>query len=251
MNPLLDIILVEDNDALREELVSFLQRPGWAVRGVDCGEAMDAALRSRPADIALLDLNLPFEDGLGIARRLRTVFPMMGIVLLTARTQPSDRRRGYEAGADVYLTKPTSVEELESVIHNLGRRVQPVNDDALVLNPSALTLAAPGGAALRLTVTEAEMLHALALAPERQLHTEFLLYTLADKSITLTRENLAVLISRLRAKLENTLGQAEVIKAVRGVGYRLTPVVRIVHGSATGGQRVNAAAAATTTTAPG
>lgn len=236
MAALLEILLVEDNDALREEMVSFLQRPGWNVRGVDCGEAMDAALRLSPADIALLDLNLPFEDGLSIARRLRAAFPMMGIVLLTARTQPSDRSRGYEAGADVYLTKPTSVQELECVIHNLGRRMQPVSDMALQLNPAALTLTAPGQAALRLTVTEATLLHCLALAQERQQSTEFLLHTLACQDIALTRENLAVLISRLRGKLETTLGSAEVIKAVRGFGYRLAPVVRIEHriGTAAG-----------------
>ena len=78
MAALLEILLVEDNDALREEMVSFLQRPGWNVRGVDCGEAMDAALRLSPADIALLDLNLPFEDGLSIAARMRQQHPQLG-----------------------------------------------------------------------------------------------------------------------------------------------------------------------------
>ncbi len=237
MAALLDIILVEDNDALREEMVSFLQRPGWNVRGVDCGEAMDDALRLNPADIALLDLNLPFEDGLCIARRLRAAFPMMGIVLLTARTQPSERSRGYEAGADVYLTKPTSVQELECVIHNLGRRMQPVSDMALQLNPAALTLTAPGWPAMRLTVAEAALLHCLALARDRQQSTDFLLHMLACQDIAITRENLAVLISRLRSKLDATLGPVEVIKAVRGFGYRLAPVVRIEHrtGAAAGG----------------
>ncbi len=230
----LNIVIVEDNDILREELVAFLQRPGWRVRGADCGEQLDALLRERAADIAVLDLNLPFEDGLSIARRLRDALPGIGIVVLTARTLPSDRTRGYGCGVDVYLTKPTNVEELAAVVHNLGSRLRPAADTALVLDLAAGTLSQPGSAPLRLTEGEARLMHALALAPDRRQHSALLADRAGDTEGPLSRENLAVLVCRLRAKLERDLAQGDAIRSVRGYGYRLAPVVRIAPGGSAG-----------------
>ncbi len=219
----LDIVVVEDNDALREQLMAFLARPGWRLRGADCGEALDALLRDQPADVVVLDLNLPFEDGTSIARRLRAAFPAMGIVMLTARVRPVDRTTGYAGGADVYLTKPTNVEELESVIQNLARRLapQPGADSALVLDQTARCLRLPGGDSILLGLKETQLLRLLAMAPERQLDTDYLLHQLyQDDAAPSRREHMTVLISRLRLKL-NATAHKDLVRAVRGVGYRL------------------------------
>ena len=120
----LSILLVEDNESLREEMVCFLNRPGWRAHGVDCGEELNYWLMENHADVVILDVNLPYEDGYSIASRLRTSHPDVGIVMLTARVRPVDRTEGYHAGADVYLSKPTHPTELIAVIDNLGRRLQ-------------------------------------------------------------------------------------------------------------------------------
>lgn len=228
LKPLLDIIVVEDNDALREQLLSFLARPGWRLRGADCGEQLDALLREGPAHLLVLDLNLPFEDGHSIALRMRAAFPQMGIVMLTARARPSDRTAGYASGADVYLTKPTNVEELESVVQNLARRLQPAPEASLVLDLAHLDLrdtqAGPGGQ-VSLSLTETQLLRLLAMAPQRQLDTDYLLYQLYGEAAEAgnKRDLLAVMISRLRLKLNaSALPHKDLVRAVRGVGYRLT-----------------------------
>lgn len=224
----LDILVVEDHDILREELVSFLERPGWEVRGVDCGEEMDVALRTRPADIVVLDLNLPFEDGTDIAQRLRQVMPHMGIVMLTARNLPKDRARGYATGADVYLTKPTNLDELSFAIENLARRIKPDSkESAIILDIRMGQMSDEQGRSVRLTVSETSILMLLAMAPERQLASDFLLSKLGhDGENDISREKLTVLMSRLRSKIDEALGM-NIIRSVRGFGYCLTATVQL------------------------
>jgi DNA-binding response OmpR family regulator len=136
----LDIVVVEDHALVRDELVEFLTRPGITVRGVDDGLALDAALRQRHADILVVDLNLPAEDGLSICQRMRKAFPEMGLILLTARVMPSDKAAGYQSGADVYLTKPANVDELEAVVFNLSRRIRRRVGNGLQLDMPQLRL---------------------------------------------------------------------------------------------------------------
>ncbi len=223
----LDIVVVEDHDTLREQLMAFLARPGWRLRGADCGEQLDELLRVQAAQVVVLDLNLPHEDGTSIAQRLRAAFPQMGIVMLTARARPSDRTAGYASGADVYLTKPTNVEELESVIQNLARRLQPVPETGLSLDLAHLALRGAQGVQVPLSMSEAQLLRLLATAPQRQLDTDFLLQKLyGEAEAGHKRELLTVMISRLRQKLNaSALPYKDLVRAVRGVGYRLTVVV--------------------------
>lgn len=219
----LDIVVVEDNDALREQLMAFLARPGWRLRGADCGEALDTLVREQPAQLLILDLNLPYEDGTSIARRMRAAFPAMGIVMLTARARPSDRTAGYASGADVYLTKPTNVEELESVVQNLARRLLPQQgaESTLILDMTANCLRLQGGGIVQLSAKEAQLLRLLAMAPDRQLDTDYLVHQLYDDDDNAARRgNMTVLISRLRLKL-NATAHKDLVRAVRGVGYRL------------------------------
>ena len=118
-----EVIVVEDNQMVLEALVDHLQSEGFRVRGVETGQALDAALAVRLADALVLDLNLPFADGISIAKRIRRALPGIGILILSARVQPRDRVDGYESGADVYLPKPVSPQELTLALRTLCSRV--------------------------------------------------------------------------------------------------------------------------------
>lgn len=224
----LEIVVVEDHDLVRDELVDFLNRPGIRVRGAEDGEVLDALLRQRHADILVVDLNLPGEDGLSICQRMREAFPEIGLVMLTARVMPADKTAGYQSGADVYLTKPANVDELEAVVANLSRRIRRRVSNGLQLDVPRQQLALAGGVAVGLSLLEMRLLYELALAPERKLSTALLLQRLdARGDNPALRDNLPVTISRLRQKLASGLGQGEVIKAVRGFGYQLTQAITV------------------------
>ncbi len=96
------LIVVEDNETLRQELVLYLAEEGFRVRGVDGGAELNQAIQEQATDILILDLNLPEEDGISITRRIRQALPNIGIIMLTARLRSTDRLEGYAAGADVY-----------------------------------------------------------------------------------------------------------------------------------------------------
>lgn len=224
----LEVVVVEDHDLVRDELVDFLNRPGIRVRGAEDGEVLDALLRQRHADILVVDLNLPGEDGLSICQRMREAFPEIGLVMLTARVMPADKTAGYQSGADVYLTKPANVDELEAVVANLSRRIRRRVSNGLQLDVPRQQLALAGGVAVGLSLLEMRLLYELALAPERKLSTDLLLQRLDARSDNpALRDNLPVTISRLRQKLASGLGQGEVIKAVRGFGYQLTQAITV------------------------
>lgn len=217
----LHIVVVEDHDLVRTELVAFLARPEWAVRGAEDAQAMDKMLRERVADIVVIDLNLPGEDGLSIAQRLRRAWPDLGIVMLTARLLPKDKTQGYRCGADVYLTKPANVGELEAAIGNLARRIRPAVGTPWQLDMQRLRLCA-GALVAKLNPLEAELLYQLSLAPERMLDSDALLYRLADvPGCPTEKTHLAVVVSRLRTKTQQTGIATDWIRAVRGQGYRL------------------------------
>jgi len=224
----LEIVVVEDHDLVRDELMDFLTRPGIQVRGAEDGDMLDALLRQRHADILVVDLNLPGEDGLSICRRMREAFPELGLVMLTARVMPSDKAVGYQSGADVYLTKPANVTELEAVIANLSRRIRRRVANGLQLDMPQLRLSRTSTEGIRLTLLEAHLLYELALAPERKLSTEGLLLRLDPRlNNPYLRDNLPVTLSRLRQKVASGLGTQDLIKAVRSYGYQLTQAITI------------------------
>lgn len=219
----LKILLVEDNEQLREEMLDFLSRPGWKVHGVDCGEELNNFLAKETPDLVLLDVNLPYEDGYSITTRLRTTHPDIGIVLLTARVRPVDRAQGYRAGADVYLTKPTHTEELIAVIENLGRRLKRLEVSYFILDRLAGKLLNPHGRSCTLTSGELKLIEVLAMSAGKEVDVEHMLISLSNKEDkAATKESLAALISRLRSKCKSELEVDNLIAASRGLGYRLT-----------------------------
>lgn len=108
----LKILIVEDNDDLREGLLSYFQKQGHYVRGIGlAAEIFDESGDFTP-DVYVIDLNLPDADGLSLVNKLRQAHPSVGIVITTARGLIGDRVLGYESGADIYFTKPVDPAEL-------------------------------------------------------------------------------------------------------------------------------------------
>ena len=230
MPSVLEIIVVEDHRLLRDELVDYLSSPDWHVRGVSSGRELDVAMTETPADVLVLDLNLPQEDGISIARRIRKAFPEIGIVMLTARGDQADRALGYGSGADVYLTKPTHVGELESVLFNLSCRIRPRDDVQLMLSEHLLRLTHANGRSASLTNSEYRVLRLLVGTPGQELGYAPLCELLYpdDDAVSQSRQRLAVLMTRLRQKMQEEMGVEQCVKSVRGQGYRLTVPIRLV-----------------------
>ena len=225
------IIVVEDNLLMQEALAELLGAAGHVVQLVDCGEAL-GDLSSQSFDIALLDLNLPGEDGLSIARRLRASFPRLGIIMLTARNQPDDTLNGYLQGADNYFTKPFHPTALLAAIDNLGARVCAAPLPAageLQLDTDAQTLCY-GERQQALSDNEVRLMQTLLLASEQTAESWQLLKALAagDDNESQNKHVLEVAISRLRKKLDTCAQREGSIKAVRGVGYRLLLAVQVL-----------------------
>lgn len=221
--PPIKLLVVEDHLALLEVTVETLAAQGYDVIGISSAEAMDEVPAGFVADIAVVDLNLPGEDGLSLAKRLRQAKPRIGIIMVTARHTLAHKLAGYEHGADIYLTKPTAPEELCATVQALAQRLYP----SLVEQPvvfaldmaSKLLCTPQGDVALR--SAEATLLYALALAPDNTLAHWQALERLDKPVDELGKAQLEVLVSRLRKKLLDHGAPALPIRALRGIGYQL------------------------------
>ena len=223
------VLLVEDNIALREALQDQLSHAGFAVRGVGDGQELNQALATEVPDVVVLDLNLPDEDGLSIAKRLRQALPQIGIVMLTARVRSIDRQEGYESGADVYLTKPVKPSELTTVLQTLCRRMAPlVSPESWLLQMASLQLLPPGQPPIALTVSEATLVHELALSGEL-LGMPRLVELFGDIDLPEATNKLRIeqIVSRVRRKMDAALHGHPAIKAVTRLGYKLFVPIRI------------------------
>ena len=229
------VIVVEDNETLRDELVLYLSEEGFSVRGVGSGQELNQAMEALPTDILILDLNLPEEDGISITRRIRRSLPAVGIIVLTARLRSTDRLEGYANGADVYLTKPTRPEELVAVVRNLFARLGVRLDPApWEIDMAGFTLHSPTGLLIELTANEARLLMALTVNGQFLDHAALLSRFGGEaQSEKINKARVEVLISRLRSKLGPHISNGFDIRAVRGQGYQLGFVL-VVKNLATG-----------------
>ena len=133
------VVLVDDEEDLREPVAAFLAEHGLAISEANGGRALDRVLAGRPAQLVVLDVSMPEEDGFSIARRLRAGTKPVGIIMLTARTDLADRIAGLELGADDYMMKPFAPAELLARIRSVLRRVgeQPPAAQTPVAQPVA------------------------------------------------------------------------------------------------------------------
>jgi two-component system response regulator PhoP len=228
----LSIGLLEDDDDFREELALGLGGYGFRVSfAVGSAAEFYRRFNSEPCDVALLDANVPGEDGFTVATRLRALHPV-GIVMLTGRTALEDRVRGLEGGADTYLTKPVDLLELSSVIRSLVRRMRIVRNSVQPVQPVEKTpsnvwalqeggwiLVDPSGVSLHLSSQERTFLKALldvsgSVVSRQALSALFNPNNPSDFEL----RRIDVLVSRLRTKAQSS-GIKLPVLSVRGQGY--------------------------------
>lgn len=220
------IAIVEDDVILREELSQFLQSHHFMVYEANNGLALNDILLNTKIDLIILDLNLPGQSGLNIAQSIRTSYPKIGIIMLTARTELMDRIKSYEHGADIYLPKPTPALELLGVINSFVRRLSTSNSNNWVLLTQSCQIAPPNDLEkIDLIPIEVLLLKALAQAPNYTLESESICEILSDHVNTevMTKRSLENMISRLRKKIQPALRTQErrIIHSVWGTGYQL------------------------------
>lgn len=222
MSTSLRVLVVEDNDELREATVSFLSQEGFEATGVPCAEDVDDIPSATFADAYVIDLHLPGEDGLALALRLRRARPHTPIIITTARTHLNDRVKGYEAGADIYMAKPVEPAELRAALLALTGRRRSVQQSTKVLHLDPRRLVLRGSAGLsRLTEAEVRLLVALAAARDQTLERWQVAVQLDPDNEDMSADVLQNRLSQLRRKVAACGVESECIRAVRGVGYRL------------------------------
>lgn len=231
------IVVLDDEVDITQLLANYLPTHGFRVSQVHHGAALIQLMERDPADLVLLDLGLPGEDGFSIARRIRGRW-QIGVIIVTGRGDAVDKVVGLEVGADDYVTKPFDLRELVARIKAVLRRllVQPAAPPASQtlefagwrLDIDARSLNNPQGEDVALTNGEFELLSTFARHPGRVLSRDFLLEHTRGREAAPFDRTIDVQIGRLRKKLQAPAGNIEIIKSVRGAGYILVPPV--AHG---------------------
>ncbi len=229
------LLVVEDDDSLRDGLARRLADAGYAVDTAATGpDALLVAAEHAP-DVVLLDVMLPGLDGVEVCRRLRAAHPLAAIVMVTARADELDRVIGLEVGADDYVTKPFSVPELLARVRAALRRARTVReqlttapaepDEAPIvagdveIDPARRTVTR-GGAPVALTVREFDLLLFLARHPGRPFTRAQLLERIWGITYEGYDRTIDSHVQRLRAKVEADAGDPQVVRTVWGVGYK-------------------------------
>lgn len=227
----LDLLVVDDDAELRELTEAYLTQQGFRVRTVADGPEMDAALAERRPDLLVLDLMLPGEDGLSIAKRLKTDSGMP-IIILSAQGDDVDRIVGLEVGADDYLAKPFNPRELLARIRAVLRRThydgEAGGQRALRhFGPFTVDLDAHkltrDGAEVPLTSGEFDLLAVLSAHPNKVLDRDRILDLLTGAERSPFDRSIDVRVTRLRSKIEPDPSRPTYIRTVWGKGYMFCP----------------------------
>jgi DNA-binding response OmpR family regulator len=224
------VLIVDDEPTIAEVVSRYLERAGYRTRiAGDGAEALRAAAAQRP-DLVVLDLMLPGVDGLRVMRRLRDQdAEPIGVILLTAKGEESDRVIGLRLGADDYVVKPFSPVELVARVDAVLRRVEkPTEAVAAVelgeirIEPASRQVFARGEE-VTLTQREFDVLLFMARHPGQVFSREQLMDAVWQYSFYTDTSTVTVHIRRLRAKLETDPARPRHIETVWGVGYRFSP----------------------------
>ena len=239
------IAVLDDEVDITQLLAGYLQSHGFRVTQLHNGASLMALMGTDPADLVLLDLGLPGEDGFSIARRMRENW-RCGLVIVTGRGDAVDKVVGLEVGADDYVTKPFDLRELVARVKAVLRRLVPSDaaDASLPasapvalaasdkfrfagwqLDVAARSLANPQGQNVALTGGEFDLLCAFARHAGRVLSRDFLLEQTRGREAAPFDRTIDVQVGRLRKKIETDADDPQIIKSVRGAGYILVPPV--------------------------
>jgi DNA-binding response OmpR family regulator len=224
------VLVVDDEPIVREVVVSYLRRDGFATLEAEDGDEARRMLERDEPGLVVLDVMLPGTDGLELCRWIRSR-SRVPLIMLTARGEEADRIVGLELGADDYVTKPFSPRELAARVRAVLRR-----SDAATADPGGerisfgdVTLdestreATKGGRKLTLTAKEFDLLAFLASHPRRVFSREQLMERLWGYSAALDTGTVTVHVRRVREKVEDDPSRPEHLQTVWGVGYRLVP----------------------------
>jgi two-component system response regulator MtrA len=220
------ILIVEDDDALRETLEIGLRSNGFDVCQAANGlEAIPVFEKNKP-DLILLDLMLPGKNGIEICREIRQSSGVP-IIMLTARTDDNDMIRGLEAGADDYVTKPYKIEVLVSRIKARLRPIKQVQHTIIKLGPVELDTLShevlKNGKKVSLTPLEFKLLLTLASHPNEVFSREMLLEQVWEYTYKADTRLVNVHVQRLRSKIEEDQEDPKLVITVRGWGYKAGP----------------------------
>jgi DNA-binding response OmpR family regulator len=220
-----EILIVDDEAAIREALERALRLEGFGVQTAVDGVAALEEIAQHPPSVVLLDVAMPRLDGVGVIESLRAAGNDVPICVLSARTEVEDRVRGLQAGADDYLVKPFALEELVARLHALLRR-RPETPAAVSVGDLHVDplkrLARRGARELELTRREFELLEAFARHPGQVLSRAQLLQIVWGYDFEVDTNVVDVFVGYLRRKLEAG-GESRLIQTVRGVGFALRP----------------------------
>ena len=236
------ILIVDDDREIRDMLAAYLTQNGLRATAVDSGRSMRATLAATQVDLIVLDLMLPGEDGLSLCRDLRAgAHRNMPILMLTARSDESDRILGLEMGADDYLSKPFAARELLARIHSILRRARMLPPNLQVteaasficfgdwrLDTSARHLLDAEGTMVSLTGAEYRLLRVFLDHPQRVLNRDQLLNLTQGRDADQFDRSIDLLVSRLRQRLGDDAREQKYIKTLRSEGYVFSASVSLL-----------------------
>jgi len=218
------VLLAEDDPAISEPLARALRREGYDVDVRADGRAALEGVQQNP-DLVVLDLGLPYIDGLEVCRRIRAEGRSVPVLILTGRSDEGDLVVGLDAGADDYVTKPFRLAELLARVRALLRRhpIDPGSSDAVVRIDSDGRRAFFNEDELQLTAKEFDLLRVLVREQGKVVSREQLLREIWDTVWFGSTKTLDMHISVLRRKLGDDAAKPRYIATVRGVGFRFEP----------------------------
>ncbi len=234
------ILVVEDDAFVQKALRLYLEGEGYRISTCDNGADMHALMVKDPADLAIMDLKLPKDDGFELTRQLRDKYAV-GIIILTSKDDAIDRVVGLEIGADDYVTKPWDERELLARIRSVMRRVterrsssvdttvgkqRSVTFSGWILNLDSRELKNPDGSKVELTSGEVSLLNEFIDKAGRVLSRDHLLDAIYNRDWEPFDRSIDVLVTRLRRKVEQDSRHPEIIKTVRGTGYMFAAAVK-------------------------
>lgn len=232
------VLIVDDDPDLCDLLSEYLAANGLTVAAAGDGAAMRQAMARQMPDVVVLDLMLPGEDGLSLARELRARSEV-GILMLSARGEEMDRVIGLEVGADDYVAKPFSPRELLARIKTILRRAQSLPANMEIgdargfrfagwrLDVATRNATAPDGLVVPLSGAEYRLLRVFLEHPQRVLPRDQLLELANKREAILFDRSIDVLVGRLRRRLMDDSREPALIKTVRGEGYVLAALVDV------------------------
>lgn len=223
------LLAVDDEPELVEILVEYFSGQGFAVLGAgDAAEARRVFESGRP-DLALLDVRMPGEDGLSLARWIRELHKGVGVIMLTTAADVIDRIIGLELGADDYIPKPFELREVLARVKSVLRRLREgapaaprpgrIRFGVCELDLEARKLFDRDGAELPLTAMEFDLLKVFADSPNRVLNRDQLMEMAHHRGWEVFDRSIDLRVMRLRRKIEPDPDKPEIIKTIRGVGY--------------------------------